>query len=95
PTRRAARQLVNHKHFKLNGVVTNIPSVLLRPGDVIEVRGKSRNLEIVNNSLNRAGRHNWLNVEGGAHKGTFVNFPDREDIPEKINEQLIVELYSK
>jgi small subunit ribosomal protein S4 len=95
PTRRAARQLVNHKHFALNGVSTNIPSVLLNPGDVIQVREKSRNLEVVSENLGRSQRYNWLDVQANELKGTFLNYPDREDIPENINEQLIVELYSK
>jgi small subunit ribosomal protein S4 len=95
PTRRAARQLVNHKHFTLNGVPTNIPSVMLNPGDVIQVREKSRNLEVVSENLGRSQRYSWLDVQAGDFKGTFLNYPDREDIPENINEQLIVELYSK
>ncbi len=95
PTRRAARQLVNHKHFTLNGVVTNIPSVLVKPGDVIQVREKSRNLDIVNEKIGRAQRYSWLDVQPNEHKGTFLNYPDRDEIPENINEQLIVELYSK
>jgi small subunit ribosomal protein S4 len=95
PTRRAARQLVNHKHFTLNGVVTNIPSVSLSPGDVIQVREKSRSLEVVNDNLGRSQRYGWLDVQVNEGKGVFLNYPDREDIPENINEQLIVELYSK
>ena len=95
PTRRAARQLVNHKHVELNGVVTNIPSCLLKPGDVISVRDRSKRLEVVNESLGRAGRFSWLDVNADQHSGTFLNFPDREEIPENIKEQLIVELYSK
>ncbi len=95
PTRRAARQLVNHKHFTLNGVVTNIPSVLIQPGDVIEVREKSRNLEVINEQLGRSKRFSWVDVNGKDYRGIFLNYPDREEIPEKINEQLIVELYSK
>lgn len=95
PTRRAARQLVAHKHIKMNGVVTNIPSALLKPGDQIEIREKSKNLEVIQNSLGRANRFTWLDVQPDQRIGTFVNYPDREDIPEKINEQLIVELYSK
>lgn len=95
PTRRAARQLVNHKHFTLNGVVTNIPSVLVKPGDVIQVREKSRNLDIVNEKIGRAQRYSWVDVQPNEHKGTFLNYPDRDEIPENINEQLIVELYSK
>jgi len=95
PTRRAARQLVNHKHFYVNGVVTNIPSVMLKPGDVVQVREKSRTLAIINESLGRSTRYSWVDVQSDKHLGTFINMPDREDIPENINEQLIVELYSK
>ncbi|MEO0896053.1 MAG: 30S ribosomal protein S4 [Bacteroidota bacterium] len=95
PTRRAARQLVTHKHVMMNGVVTNIPSALLKPGDVVEIREKSKNLELISTSLARAGRFGWLTVEADQKRGTFDSFPSREDIPEKINEQLIVELYSK
>ncbi|MEM7369264.1 MAG: 30S ribosomal protein S4 [Bacteroidota bacterium] len=95
PTRRAARQLVNHKHIMLNGVVTNIPSALLKPGDQISVREKSRSLAVINESIGRASRYNWLDVKGETHVGVFLNYPNREEIPENINEQLIVELYSK
>jgi len=95
PTRRAARQLVLHKHFKVNGVVTNIPSVLLRPGDVIEVREKSQGLELINRKRGSGKRFSWLNVESESYKGVFLNYPDRSEIPETIKENLIVELYSK
>lgn len=95
PTRRAARQLVTHKHIMLNGVVTNVPSVLLKPGDKISIREKSRSLAVVNESIGRASRYNWLDVKGETHEGVFLNYPNREEIPENINEQLIVELYSK
>ncbi len=95
PTRRAARQLVNHKHIMVNGVVSNIPSMLLSGGDVVTIRENSRNLEVINRNLGRSQRFSWLNVEAGAFQGTFLNYPEREEIPEKISEQLIVELYSK
>jgi len=99
PTRNGARQLVTHKHILVNGILTNIPSCLLRPGDIITVRGKSQSLEIVANSL--AGRasevrkYPWLEVNPDKFQGTFISLPERSQIPEKINEQLIVELYSK
>ena len=99
PTRNGARQLVTHKHILVNGILTNIPSCLLRPGDVITVRGKSQSLEIVANSL--AGRasevrkYPWLEVNPDKFQCTFISLPERSQIPEKINEQLIVELYSK
>lgn len=95
PTRRAARQLVTHKHVILNGVLTNIPSALLKPGDQVEIREKSRSLELVQRSVGRATRFAWIDVSGDQFKGVFLNYPDRQEIPENINEQLIVELYSK
>lgn len=95
PTRRAARQLVNHKHILLNGIKNNIPSALVKPGDQVSVREKSRSLEVVNESIGRATRYAWLEVSGEKHQGVFLNYPNRDEIPENINEQLIVELYSK
>ncbi|MEM6345691.1 MAG: 30S ribosomal protein S4 [Bacteroidota bacterium] len=95
PTRRAARQLVNHKHFELNGVVNNIPSTQIQPGDVITVREKSKNLEVINEKLGSGARFSWVDVNPGQHSGTYLNVPNREEIPENIKEQLIVELYSK
>ena len=97
-TRRAARQLVSHKHITVNGIVTNIPSASLKPGDVIEVRGKSRNLEVISNAIGSRGdvrKFAWLEFNPDKVQGIFLNYPEREQIPEKINEQLIVELYSK
>ena len=98
PTRRAARQLVNHKHVLVNGVLTNIPSCSLKPGDVVSVRGRSRSLLIVEDSIK--GRSDvrkfpWLEFNPDKYEGVFLEYPERENIPEKINEQLIVELYSK
>jgi small subunit ribosomal protein S4 len=96
PSRRAARQLVTHKHFKVNGTVTNIPSYTLQPGDVVEVRERSKSLEIFSESLaNRKNNFDWLEWDAQAMKGKFINAPEREQIPENIKEQLIVELYSK
>lgn len=94
PTRRAARQLVGHKHVKVNGRICNIASVLLRPGDSVEIREKSKSLEVVNE---RAGQQSWpwLSVDTKAHSGTFMQYPERDQIPENIKENLIVELYSK
>ncbi|MFM2377168.1 MAG: hypothetical protein RLZZ165_2265 [Bacteroidota bacterium] len=93
PTRRAARQLVTHKHITVNGVVVNIPSMLLHPGDSVEVRVKSKALEIVKGG----GRSSWpwLQVDPMALKGSFLQYPERDQIPENIKENLIVELYSK
>jgi len=98
PTRRGARQLVSHKHIMVNGVVTNVPSMLLRPGDVVSVRGKSRNLEVIDNSVkSKSDVRNWGWLEWNTDRmeGKFLAYPERDKIPEKINEQLIVELYSK
>lgn len=96
PTRRAARQLVGHCHITVNGEVVNIPSYSLRPGDVIAVREKSKTLEVISNSVsNVRKRFNWLDWNGDTLSGTFLTFPERDEIPENIKEQLIVELYSK
>jgi small subunit ribosomal protein S4 len=96
PTRRAARQLVSHRHVTVNGEVVNIPSYTLRPGDVIAVREKSKTLEVVSDSVsNVRKRFNWLDWDGDKLTGTFLTFPERDEIPENIKEQLIVELYSK
>ncbi len=96
PTRDGARQLVGHRHITVNGEVVNIPSYTLRPGDKVGVREKSKSLEVVVNSL--AGRSNkfpWLDWNSQTLEGTFIARPNREEIPENIKEQLIVELYSK
>ncbi|MCC7297092.1 MAG: 30S ribosomal protein S4 [Bacteroidia bacterium] len=96
PTRRAARQLVSHKHVTVNGEVVNIPSYSLRPGDVIAVREKSKSLEAITSSVSSVRkRFNWLDWDGTNFSGTFLTFPERDEIPENIKEQLIVELYSK
>jgi small subunit ribosomal protein S4 len=97
PTRRAARQLVVHKHIVVNGDVVNIPSFTLKPGDQIGVREKSKSLETITNSLSIQGakKYNWLEWDLNEMNGKLINLPSREDIPENINEQLIVELYSK
>lgn len=96
-TRRQARQLVSHKHIVVNGQVVNIPSYQMKSGDVISVRPKSKNLEIINESLEYAPtkKFKWLEVDKSSKKGKFLNYPDMEEIPENINVQLIVELYSK
>ena len=98
PTRRGARQLVSHKHILVNGIVTNVPSCLLRPGDVVSIRGKSRHLEAINESISTKSdvrKFPWLEWNPDRFEGKFMAVPEREQIPEKINEQLIVELYSK
>lgn len=99
PTRRAARQLVNHKHITINGIVNNIASTMLKPGDIVTVRGKSQGLLIVMESINNnkaeAKKFGWLEFTPSKMQGKFLEYPERENIPENINEQLIVELYSK
>jgi small subunit ribosomal protein S4 len=99
PTRRGARQLVLHKHITVNGSIVNIPSCQVKPGDVVAVREKSKSLDAVVNSL--AGRsvttkrYSWLEWDSTDMAGKYINYPTREEIPENIQEQLIVELYSK
>ena len=97
PTRAGARQLVSHRHITVNGTVVNIPSYTLRPGDLIGVREKSKSLEIISESLNGSHRSasSWLEWDSSVLVGKFLNRPEREEIPENIREQLIVELYSK
>ena len=95
PSRRSARQLVSHCHVRVNNAKVNIPSYLLKPGDVVEITEDARTFELVNRALGTGKRFTWLNVDTKAYKGTFVNFPERQDIPETIRENLIVELYSK
>ena len=97
PTRAAARQLVSHRHICVNGNVVNIPSYSLRVGDVVSVREKSKSLEVIAESLSGASksRYAWLEWDGATMSGKFLQKPEREEIPENIKEQLIVELYSK
>lgn len=96
PTRAAARQLVSHKHITVNGEVVNVPSYHLKPGDKISVRERSRSLGVISNSLgSSSSKFEWLSWDGQAMIGTFIAPPHREQIPENIKEQLIVELYNK
>ena len=96
PTRRGARQLVGHRHITVNGGVVNIPSYSLRPGDVIGVRERSKSLEAVTSSLSsNSNKSDWLEWDSAAMIGKVLSVPEREQIPENIKEQLIVELYSK
>ncbi|NIK74590.1 small subunit ribosomal protein S4 [Thermonema lapsum] len=97
PSRRAARQLVLHKHILVNGEVVNIPSYTLRPGDQVAVREKSKSLELITDSLAKSSvsRYSWLEWDKASMTGKFMNLPARDEIPENIQEQLIVELYSK
>ena len=95
PTRAAARQLVLHRHITLNGKVVNIPSVIVKAGDVVAVRERSKSLEVIQNSVASATRYSWLEFDAKTLVGKYLNVPAREEIPENINEQLIVDLYSK
>lgn len=96
PTRRAARQLVTHKHITLNGKVVNIPSTTLKPGDIVAVRDKSRNLEVIQNSIKGSRPSvSWLEWDSNLMQGKVLHVPERSEIPENIKEHLIVELYSK
>ena len=96
PTRSAARQLVSHRHIVVGGEVVNIPSYSLKPGQTVGVREKSKSMEVIQNSLTgNSLRFSWLEWDAPTMTGKFVQAPERADIPENINEQLIVELYSK
>lgn len=97
PTRSAARQLVNHGHIVVDGQVLNIPSYSVKPGQVVGVRERSKSLEVIEKSLSgfNHAKYSWLNWDEQGKFGTYLNVPAREEIPENIKEQLIVELYSK
>lgn len=96
-SRRAARQLVSHKHIIVDGEVVNIPSYSLKPGQLIGVREKSKSLEAVTASLSARStkRYNWVEWDSQQLTGKFISYPERDQIPENFNEQAIVELYSK
>lgn len=98
PSRKAARQLILHKHFTVNGKMVNIPSYLLKSGDSIQVRDKSKKLELIHDSMKRIKDNmmvTWLSLDKANMKGIFMKEPDRAEVPFVANEQLIVELYSK
>jgi len=97
PSRNGARQLVTHRHITVNGEVVSIPSYILKPGDIVGVREKSKSLVVISDSLesNRSGSFSWLEWNGAEMQGKFMNRPEREEIPENLKEQLIIELYSK
>ncbi len=96
PTRRGARQLVSHKHITVNGEIVNIPSYQLKENDVIGVREKSKSLSVIEDALSKSSAvYEWLSWNSDKKEGTLVSIPQREQIPENINEQFIVELYSK
>ncbi len=95
-TRSQARQLVSHRHILVNGEIVNIASYMLKPGETVGVRERSKSLEIITDSLEgTVNRFSWLDFDHSTMSGKFMNYPERSDIPENINEQLIVELYSK
>jgi len=96
-TRAGARQLVSHRHVTVNGKVVNIPSYQVKPGDVVAVREKNKSMEVIVDSLNgfNHSKYPWIEWNDSLMGGTFLHIPEREDIPENIKEQLIVELYSK
>ncbi|MCX7728639.1 MAG: 30S ribosomal protein S4 [Bacteroidia bacterium] len=96
PSRPAARQLVSHRHITVNGKIINIPSYTLKPGDIVGVREKSKSLDTIVNSLaSHSSNYPWLSFDRQSMTGTFINRPERNQIPENIKEQLVVELYSK
>jgi small subunit ribosomal protein S4 len=97
PTRSAARQLVSHRHITVNGSVVNIPSFMVKAGQVIAVREKDKSMEVIVDALNgfNHSKYPWLEWDSNSMSGKFLHMPDRADIPENIKEQLIVELYSK
>lgn len=98
PSRKSARQLVLHRHFTVNGQIVNVPSYLLKAGDVIQVREHSKKLELIHGSLKRVKDNAlspWLSLDKANLSGTFLTIPERADIPLNANEQLVVELYSK
>lgn len=96
PSRRSARQLVSHRHITVNGEIINVPSYNVKPGDVVAVREKSKSLEIITNSIGSSNlKIDWLSLDRNTFSGSIISVPSREQIPENIKEQLIVELYSK
>ena len=97
PTRSGARQLVSHKHITVDGKVVNIASYHTRPGQVIAVREKDKSMEVISAALNgfNHSKYPWIEWNSASMSGIFLHIPEREDIPENIKEQLIVELYSK
>ena len=98
PSRKSARQLVLHRHFSVNGGAVNIPSFQLKPKDIIKVRDRSANLDIIHEALKASGRGTdlaWLRIDKAKLEGELLEVPRREDIPTTVQEQLIVELYSK
>ena len=96
-SRSQARQLIRHRHFLVNDKLVNIPSYLISEGDVIKVKERSKKLDAIHNSLKRVkeSTYNWLSIDKASLSGTFIQVPERADVPLNANEQLVVELYSK
>jgi small subunit ribosomal protein S4 len=96
-SRKQARQLIRHRHVLVNNILVDIPAYLLRAGDMIQIKDKSKKLDAIHNSLKRVkdNTYNWLTVDKASLSGTFVQIPERADVPLNANEQLVVELYSK
>jgi small subunit ribosomal protein S4 len=96
-SRKAARQMIRHRHFLVNDQIVDIPSYLLSPGDIVQVREKSKKLDAIHDSLKRTkdNVYPWLSIDKAALSGTFLQVPERSDVPLNASEQLIVELYSK
>ena len=95
PSRAAARQLVNHGHITLNGKVCSIPSTIVKAGESFAVRERSKSLEVIQASVASATKYSWIEFDTTTLAGKYLNIPTRNEIPENINEQLIVDLYSK
>ena len=98
PSRKSARQLIKHRHFTINSSIVDIPSYLLKKGDIIKVRDKSKKLDIIHDSMKKmkdGTQYSWLSLDKANMEGTFVDIPERSDIPVSVNETFIVELYSK
>jgi small subunit ribosomal protein S4 len=97
PTRFAARQIVNHRHIMVNDKSVNIPSYIVNPGDVIRIKEKSKKMDLIHNSLKRVrdNQFPWLTIDKATLSGTFVQIPERSEVPLNANEQLVIELYSK
>ena len=96
-SRKQARQLITHRHIIVNNVLVDIPAYLLKAGDLIQIKDKSKKLDVIHNSLKRVkdNTYGWLTVDKASLSGTFVQVPERADVPLNANEQLVVELYSK
>ncbi len=96
-SRKQARQLIRHRHIAVNGISVDIPSYILGAGDIIQIKDKSKKLDLIHDSLKRVkdSTYSWLSIDKASLSGTFINIPERADVPLNANEQLVVELYSK